>query len=247
MHHPPHTFIEDANNICTNCGAQFDTPYCGQCGQQKSKRLQMGTMFKTALNQFLHFEGGLLSTIYHQFRKPGMVAGQYIKGRRKNWYNPIKYAFFSLTVYALSVNFFKLNLHPHGMNDPNQIKVFTFMFTYIQYAIFIVNIPLSWLMTKIFKGYNLTEIYILGLYTFAGFGWIHLLFGALDLVGKPGGFISMSLCDLLYTVVTICVFYGNRKAGTLFKGLLYFGLYRLCFMILGSIVIMIVGLGPTSA
>lgn len=94
---------ETSDKLCENCGAKLKGPYCHACGQ---KHLEHKHSFITLLvhfvSDFVHFDAQLFTTLKPLFRKPGLVAKDYVEGRRKRHLDPIRmYVFLSIVFFAL--------------------------------------------------------------------------------------------------------------------------------------------------
>ena len=54
----------------------------------------------------------MLRTAAHLTLGPGRVARAYVKGQRRTYVNPLKYAFLTATAYVLVINLFKVEIVP---------------------------------------------------------------------------------------------------------------------------------------
>jgi hypothetical protein len=95
---------------CLNCGHTVEERYCPQCGQENIE------LHDSALHLFIHFvqdifhyDGKFWHTFRGLIRKPGQVAAEYIDGKRMHNIQPIRFYFFTSTIFFLllfySVNF----------------------------------------------------------------------------------------------------------------------------------------------
>jgi Protein of unknown function (DUF3667) len=98
--------------LCPNCGGRFNERYCGQCGQKRTQRLTFVQVTRDLTSQLLQLDFAFLRTAAHLTLGPGRVARGYVKGQRRTYVNPIKYAFVTATVYVLVINFFKVEIVP---------------------------------------------------------------------------------------------------------------------------------------
>lgn len=88
---------------CLNCehplaaGKQF----CSNCGQKTAvHRLSLHDVGHDALHYFTHADKGIFSLIWQLVRKPGIVAREYVAGKRRKYFPPLN---FFLIVAAISL------------------------------------------------------------------------------------------------------------------------------------------------
>lgn len=85
---------------CLNCGHEFDTPYCGGCGQRASSgKLSMADV-RQAVQSELHLSRGWLRTVVELTRRPGGMIRDYLDGHRVVYIGPVRY---SLTIMAMTI------------------------------------------------------------------------------------------------------------------------------------------------
>lgn len=105
--------------ICKNCGEKTISKgkYCHGCGQKSNThRLTLKHFFlHDILHGLFHLDKGLLKTLKEIFIRPGGVALDYIKGKRKRYYN-----FFYLLLIIIGIYVF-LNSFTTALQ--NEIKV----------------------------------------------------------------------------------------------------------------------------
>jgi hypothetical protein len=88
---------------CMNCGSNFETPYCGQCGQEAAAaRITLAEIRRSAART-LSFERGWLRTFTDLTLRPGKLVRDYLDGKRVVLIAPFKYAIAGFAVYLLVV------------------------------------------------------------------------------------------------------------------------------------------------
>ncbi len=94
-------------NACLNCGAGLISKFCHECGQSShTGRITLKHFFvHDLLHGLWHVDKGLLYTFLQVFFKPGIVAANYLAGRRKRYYN-----FFYLILLCVGINYLLSNL-----------------------------------------------------------------------------------------------------------------------------------------
>jgi len=89
--------------ICPNCGAEEVGKYCPNCGQSnkdfnKPLKEVMGDLLDS-----INLDIRLLNTLIPFFTKPGFLAQEYFKGRRKKYVPPMRmYILFSVLFFFLA-------------------------------------------------------------------------------------------------------------------------------------------------
>ncbi len=69
---------------CPNCDAEADGAYCGLCGQDnRSPRLSFRSIAAATFEHIVDLDVPVLRTIGHLTWRPGWVASEYVRGRRK--------------------------------------------------------------------------------------------------------------------------------------------------------------------
>ena len=79
---------------CLNCGTLLtaDDNFCPHCGQKsRIHRLTLVHIFHEFFHSFTHADKGFLGITADLAAKPGIVAREYIRGKRKKYFNPFTY------------------------------------------------------------------------------------------------------------------------------------------------------------
>jgi len=96
------TFIEDTDpsvattppiERCPNCGAELVGEYCHQCGQKKLhlKEYSVRQFLGRLVNDFTDLESNkILRTLSALVIRPGLLATEYLAGRKGNYIGPVK-------------------------------------------------------------------------------------------------------------------------------------------------------------
>lgn len=91
---------------CKNCGNEFEGYYCNHCGQKADiDRITFATLRREILDAF-DLERGLGYTIKSLTLNAGGAIKEYLEGKRKRHYNPLKY----LLLVAAITTFLQFNL-----------------------------------------------------------------------------------------------------------------------------------------
>ncbi|MEO6759972.1 MAG: DUF3667 domain-containing protein, partial [Saprospiraceae bacterium] len=81
-------------------------PSCGQTAHPH--RLDMGHILHEMVHVFTHADKGIFYLTKAMFRRPGLVAKDYVEGRRQQYFNPFSYLVLTVAVAAFLSNYFHL-------------------------------------------------------------------------------------------------------------------------------------------
>ena len=96
-----------AGHHCLNCDALLDPSwrFCPSCGQRgDAARLSVRDIRREIGYAFAHVERGLLSFAWALLIRPGLVARDYVQGKRRRYYGPFATLLVLVGVTALAVN-----------------------------------------------------------------------------------------------------------------------------------------------
>jgi hypothetical protein len=95
-----------------------DDRFCPTCGQKTdTHRLNMGHIWHDLIHAFTHADKGFLFTLRELIIRPGIVAREYVSGKRKKYFNPFSFLFIVMGVYLVANGVFK----PYSANE-NQLR-----------------------------------------------------------------------------------------------------------------------------
>lgn len=225
---------------CKNCNNHFQGTYCDICGQKViNERYTLKHLFNLTLDSF-NVQKGLFYTAKMLFKNPGNLINEYLNGRSKDIYNPLKYLILIASVNALLMlwfNIFETNIantnellgeQPEG-NKLQQL-VSGYIKTYLNVFALLV-LPFYSLVSKwVFKKYRLyyAEHLIINGYLFAQYlvlqMTLYLIFAAIP------GFSKFSMA---FSVIVFISYYTYS-----FRGVFKIRFFR---SLLNSIVIYFLG------
>lgn len=104
MSHQPERKAKD----CLNCGTLVHGRFCHVCGQENIVTHQNFTgLARHFIYDIFHFDGKFFDTLKNLFFKPGVVAGEYVKGKRAKYLDPIRMYLFTSALFFLIFFTFK--------------------------------------------------------------------------------------------------------------------------------------------
>lgn len=97
---------------CKNCSHEFDGRYCNACGQEIAGRINLKHIWTQIADDIFNIDKGLIYTIKSLWINPGKTAADYIEGKRKNYYGPVKYLILWTAIFFIISPF--VNAGPQG-------------------------------------------------------------------------------------------------------------------------------------
>src|SRR5690606_21607490 len=89
-------------NTCSNCANTFAGNFCNECGQKNnSGRIYFKELVSDFFSNFFSLEAPVYRTIKFLTVKPGIVARDFIFGKRKPYYRPVQYFILGIAFYLL--------------------------------------------------------------------------------------------------------------------------------------------------
>lgn len=94
---------------CLNCNTEVQGRFCHKCGQENlNPQESVWELVSHFFKDITHFDGKFFSTIKYLMLRPGFLSGEYMKGRRASYVNPIRmYIFTSAFFFLMFFTFFK--------------------------------------------------------------------------------------------------------------------------------------------
>jgi len=93
--------------LCPNCLAPLNGPYCFSCGQRQLDLDQpFRDLAREAMESFVSFDARILQTLSPLIRKPGLLTEDFLAGRRARYVHPFKlyFAFCVLLFLGLAMS-----------------------------------------------------------------------------------------------------------------------------------------------
>jgi hypothetical protein len=86
---------------CKNCDAIVDTKFCPNCGQSTHiHNITVKHVLHDVLHAFTHADKGFLLLAKKLLLQPGIVAREYIDGKRKTYFNPLSFLVITSAIYG---------------------------------------------------------------------------------------------------------------------------------------------------
>jgi hypothetical protein len=97
-----------SSSNCLNCEATLNSParFCPQCGQKtNTHRLTLGHFFHDFFHALTHADKGIFYLLKELALRPGIVASEYIAGKRTKYFNPFSFFLILMAVFVISNNY----------------------------------------------------------------------------------------------------------------------------------------------
>lgn len=186
---------------CHNCQNTFEGAYCSFCGQRDvaNRRLAFKDIVGDFFDNVFNIHKGLFYTFFKLIVRPGYVGQSYIKGKRKQFTNPVRYLIIAIAIQAFVDYWF---IHPE-LNDNPDFIYFSFLsqdmnnnmalwnhilatkYSFIHNLTMILTLPVAFIMLFKKSNYNFTELLAVNFYYFST-GLILTLFSILIFNGFIG-------------------------------------------------------------
>lgn len=215
---------------CLNCEhpvTQQQT-FCSTCGQKTAvHRLSLHDVSHDLLHYFTHADKGIFSLLWHLLKTPGLVAREYVAGKRRKYFPPLNFFLIVAAMYVFMLNTVAPSTTEHiippdvkakyeRIKDPatkahvgaileRRVKSAEFISRYANFVAMIATPLITfflWLFYR--KGkYNYTEHLVANMY-FSGFTVLSfaLIFGPLmRILNLDGGFNFVLIAFFIFEVV----------------------------------------------
>ena len=153
--------------ICRNCEKPLSTRYCAQCGQKAARRLTLRDIAKESWERIRLFEKDSVTTLWKLITSPGLVARDYVRGKRSSYMHPLKLlvALVAILVVVLAASQYFQHFAFAGRNgDVDRMAQRVIAYGNWSFTLGIVAIFLgSWMGFGRRLDYNLTEHAVLAI------------------------------------------------------------------------------------
>lgn len=89
---------------CLNCNAALSTTqkFCSECGHKTAlKRVNLHDVLHDAIHYFTHADKGIFTLLKSLVLQPGLVAKEYVEGKRKKHFPPLNFFLIVAAVYIV--------------------------------------------------------------------------------------------------------------------------------------------------
>lgn len=160
--------------ICKNCDTHFDGKFCSNCGQKGDiHRLTLPHLWHEIFHALTHTDKGILLLIKDLITKPGIVAKEYLEGKRKKYFSPFTFIVLTTALSALAAyksGYYATLSRPRGtkeffphFNETMQVSVEHGKLLGLILVVPLYSILCFWFYRK--PKYNLAEHFVIQSYT----------------------------------------------------------------------------------
>lgn len=212
---------------CKNCGRPLPTEasFCPACGQSAdTHRLSMHHILHDLVHVFVHADKGVIYLTKELALRPGLVAKEYIEGKRKQYFNPFSYLMLTIAISAFLTHYF----HLMDTNGPKQTPGDEMVNKHIN-LIFLASVPMLASFTWLFfyrARYNFAEHLTLNAFL-GGFRVVFfiLIYTPAVILFRDQYFVVVSVYLFLWVMFVSWAniqFFGGRKWLVVLKTMLAF-------------------------
>ncbi len=146
---------------CINCNYEHQSNFCPNCGQPSNvARITFASIFSSGFSTITNMNKGFLFNVKHLCVNPHGLVNDFIKGKRKNIFNPISFLIIVVTIYlvidaAIVVKTEAKQVHSKVYNIGYQAG--RFIKLYFKYFWILSILWLSISTKLIFQKYNYAE------------------------------------------------------------------------------------------
>lgn len=95
---------ETTTTTCKNCETVFEGNFCPNCSQRaNTHRFTLKHFAHEVFHAITHADKGILFLVKKLFRWPGIVAREYVNGKRKKYFNPITFLLLTMALQLYAV------------------------------------------------------------------------------------------------------------------------------------------------
>jgi ribosomal protein L37E len=200
-------------HICNNCGSQFTDKYCSHCGMKKNDgRLYFRDQWHDAMFYVFSLDSPLWKTFKGLMINPGKVGREYIQGKRKAYYTPIKYFILCTAIYFLTIKISGFDPVEKVASEQIRKNLNYFLFLFV----FILPVFLKLFFKK--QGYNYSEYLSFSFFLIGQYILFNILF--IPLIYLDSSFIFIRYILMLYLAYGIFTFHSGKFLPKLIKSLI---------------------------
>ncbi|MDX2285255.1 MAG: DUF3667 domain-containing protein [Bacteroidia bacterium] len=230
--------------LCANCGKKIKEKhkFCPSCGQStRLRRISIRDVLDMAIQKVLHADSTLMQLIIGLTLRPGTMIRDYMHGKRKKVYSPIKFLFYAAGISVFVTEYFRLfELVPGGGNPVSALA------QRYNNLLVLAGVPVSGLFSWLFfrkREFNFSEhlVFHAFLAGYRAFFFLLILTPLMVLAPAYFGVITAVylLCFLAYASWATIGFLGGPAWLTILKTVLTYFLTQLAVgLLITAIVIM---------
>lgn len=219
---------------CKNCDAATQGKFCSSCGQQvDTHRITVPHLSHELIHALTHADKGFLLLLKELITKPGIIARQYVEGKRKKYFNPLSFVVITTALSAFvsyKAGYFEALTYPQSKRQPPlpyYRESMEFMVGHGKILGLVLILPLlaflAWIFFKRSK-YNFAESFVLHSFVIGETNILRVLVfvPAFLLVPHTIGINDMIFSILLqiYLIIAYKQFYQNHVLLVILKSLL---------------------------
>jgi hypothetical protein len=215
---------------CLNCGNSLTTDFCGSCGQKKAERITFKNLLILFQRGTLELRSPLLKNIIGLTIKPAVTCREYLDGRRDNYFNPARYAFWLITFTMLLANYHGISIFEAGNKlvsedvrlsdgyyEQTKAIVQNGMVYFFFINTFIMALGAKFTFRK--EQYNLFELYVVFLLLNGHLSFLSIGLIAIGQFNNSSAQISLLIVGIIYPAIVLARIYPVTSIWTYIKSI----------------------------
>lgn len=212
---------------CLNCGNILTAEFCGHCGQEKVQRITFKNLLVLIQRGTLELRSPLLQTIIGLTLRPADTCRAYLAGKRINYFNPAKYAFWLTTFTILFASYLNVSLVEASLQSFTSEDLASDGFSTFKailenglvYFFFVSAFLMAIASRLVFrkKQYNIFEFYVIYLMLNGHLAFVSIALIGFGLYDNMQSQIGLILISILYPTIVIARIFTERRIGTYIK------------------------------
>lgn len=146
---------------CVNCNYEHNYKFCPNCGEHaETPKITFASILKNGFSTLTNMDKGFLFNTKSLFTQPQQTVTDYLKGKRKNIYNPISFLIISITVYLIADSLIVVRSSSSQLSGEIYsagVEAGRFIKLYFKYFWILSILWLSISTFLVFRKYNFTE------------------------------------------------------------------------------------------
>lgn len=237
-----------ATTTCKNCETTFEGKFCSNCAQKaNTHRFTIAHFAHEAFHAITHTDKGILFLIKKLFRWPGVVAREFVEGKRKKYFSPMTFLLITMAIQIYAVkktDFFGVfvdetkkvfqniaiaNPSQEGekasMQALDEAKGVSAKTMENSKAVTFIFLPVAAFLTWLFfrkSGFNYTENLVMAIFVQGQLNVFFLLFCIVPILIVPASVIFFFYLYIVlmwvYAMIAYRQFFRQRKWLTVLKG-----------------------------
>lgn len=146
---------------CISCHNEHNEKFCPHCGEKATvPKITLASILKHGFTSITNMDKGFLYNVKNLFIRPKAVVLDYLRGKRKDIFNPVSYLIITITIYLIGESLLPASTKGDAINNEEYRVGYAagkFVKNYFKYFWILSVFWLSTSTKMIFGRYNYAE------------------------------------------------------------------------------------------